>query len=126
MRGLAMAGEVAGVDAAQQGLITAMWTFAGVVVGACGLWLANRLLGKAAFQTAINDGFSRLVNELQEERERERVAWAAERAQLRGEIINLTQAVESLKSHLRRSGLAIPEGPPHPAPDFMILKGDNP
>lgn len=95
-------------------------------LGAFGLWLANRMLGKAAFQTAINSGFDKLTDQLQEERaallkerNEERVAWAAERAQLRGEIINLTQAVESLKAYLRRNGLDIPDV--YHAPTEMIV-----
>lgn len=86
------------------------------VFGAFGLWLANRLMGKAAFQTAINNGFQSLLNELQEERaamakqhNEERVRAAAEHAELRGEIINLTQVVEGLKSILRRHGIPVPK-----------------
>lgn len=86
-------------------------------LGAVGLWLANRMLGKAAFQTAINDGFAKLTAELRKERDdlraelhQERVVGAAERASLKGEIRNLMQTIESLKSELRRHGLPIPEG----------------
>lgn len=100
-------------------------------IGAFGLWLANRMLGKAAFQTAIGDGFMKLTDQLQEERATllrtladERIAWASERAQLRGEVINLTQAVESLKHLLRRNGLDVPETHT-PPPDFMVLPGDE-
>ena len=100
-------------------------------LGAFGVWLASRVMGKAAFQQAINNGFDGLVNRLNEERAKadiahnaERVAWAAERAQLRGEIINLTQAVESLKALLRRNGLDIPEAH-RPAPDYEIIRGDE-
>jgi hypothetical protein len=96
--------------------ITPIATAFGAVAGACGLWVANRMMGKAAFQTAINSGFEKLTDQLQEERkaltdqlDAERLAWSSERAQLRGDIINLTQAVESLKAYLRRNGLDIPE-----------------
>lgn len=119
-----MADGVGGPDA------VSVWTAAsaavGAALGAFGLWLANRMLGKAAFQSAINDGFKGLTDQLQEERtalraelEREResaraelnderLAGARERAQLRGEIINLTQTIEGLKRLLRVHGIDIP------------------
>lgn len=101
------------------------------LIGALGLWLANRMLGKAAFQQAINSGFKELTESLQEERaallaerDGERLAWAAERAQLRGDIINLTQAVESLKAYLRRNGLEIPDVY-HAPVDMVVIDGDK-
>lgn len=88
----------------------------GAAIGGFALWLANRLVGKAAVQTAINQGFKELTDSLREEREalraqldRERLEAAGERAQLRGEIINLTQALESLKKLLREHNIPIPE-----------------
>jgi cation transport regulator ChaB len=126
-----MAGDVGGLDVSQHGPLTALVGLVSAGLGAFGLWLANRMLGKAAFQTAINAGFKDLTDQLQEERkdlqsrwDAERVAWAAERAQLRGEIINLTQAVESLKSLLRRRGIDVPETHSPPT-DFLILDGDK-
>ncbi len=90
------------------------------------------MLGKAAFQTAINSGFKGLLDQLQEERAlllaqlaAERLSWSAERAQTRGEIINLTQAVESLKNLLRRKGLEVPDLH-HEAPDYEILPPSKP
>jgi hypothetical protein len=116
MRVLAVAGDVGGFDPAHPSVLTAFAGLLGAALGAVGLWLANRLLGKAAFQTAINDGFAKLTqaqeraNETLEERlVAERVAWAAERATFQGEIRNLVQAVESLKAELRRHGIPIPE-----------------
>ncbi len=92
------------------------WTAVGAAIGAVGLWVANRLLGKAAFQTAINDGFAKLTQGLQEERDmyrdqlaRERVEHARAEAELRGEIRNLRQTIESLKNFLRRSGFHVPD-----------------
>jgi hypothetical protein len=134
MRALTMpAGDVGGVDPAHAGGLLG-WLGGAVTagLGAFGLWLANRTLGRAAFQTAMNDGFSKLTDQLQEERKEmqarwdaERIAWAAERAQLRGEIINLTQAVESLKSLLRRSGIQVPDIRTPPA-DYVVLgKSDD-
>ncbi len=38
-----------------------------------------------------------------------KIKGAAERAQLRGEIINLTQVVESMKRFMRDMGIDIPE-----------------
>lgn len=92
-------------------------------MGAAGLWLANRLVGKAAVQSALNTGFKSLMEEMRAqnamlvadlERERkennaERVAWASERATMRGELRNLMQTVESLKALLRRNGVQIPD-----------------
>lgn len=86
-------------------------------------WFTSRLVGKAAFQQAINDGFKNLLSTLQaqhaaceerlhalEQRYNEaKVKGAAERAQLRGEIINLTQAMESMKRFMRDMGIDIPE-----------------
>lgn len=101
----------------------------GAALGAFGLWLANRMLGKAAFQTAINAGFQALTDQLQEERvalrktlEEERLAWASERAQFRGEILNLTQALDSLKRLLVRHGIDVPVLPPSPAVPMTILE----
>jgi hypothetical protein len=85
-------------------------------IGAFGLWVANRMLGKAAFQTAINAGFKELLDQLQEERRvlmaelsAERTANSTERTQMRGEIRNLRQVVESLKNVLRSNGIPVPE-----------------
>lgn len=124
-----MAGDVGGVDPSQTGFLAAAATAIGAALGAFGLWLANRLLGKAAIQAALNASFKEFTDQLQEERtvllaERtaERLAWASERAQLRGEVINLTQAIESLKSLLRRNGIDVPEIH-RPAPDFDIIPG---
>ena len=101
-------------------------------LGAFGIWLANRMLGKAAFQTAINTGFKELTDQLQEERAamrqeltEERVKSAAVEAQLRGEIINLTQVIEGLKDILRKNGIPVPSKHKEPA-DFVIIPGAKP
>ncbi|MBX3482555.1 hypothetical protein [Phenylobacterium sp.] len=126
MRRLAMAGDVPGVDmAAAKAFLGWLGGLATATVGALGLWLAQRVLGKAAFQTAINDGFAKLTAELQEERDQlkrelaaehdriqaERVTWATDRASMLGEIRNLKQLVQSLKALLRKHGVAIPGDP---------------
>lgn len=128
-RQYAMAGDVGGIDVTQSGPLTVVIGVVSAALGAFGLWLANRMLGKAAFQTAINSGFQALTDQLQEERKEmqarwdlERINWAATEAQLRGEIINLTQAIESLKAYLRRKGLDVPEAHA-PAADFIMLEG---
>lgn len=107
----AMAGDAPGLEHANA-LTTVLGWLAGLAtatVGAVGLWLAQRVLGKAAFQTAINDGFSKLTQDLQEERDRltkeiaaERIAWADERATLKGRIRQLEQTLASLE---RRFGI---------------------
>lgn len=113
----AMAAD-APIDPAQAKALTSVlgWLagLATAAIGAIGLWLAQRVLGKAAFQTAISEGFNKLTDQLQEERERltreiaaeraqheaERVAWHTQRATLKGEIRNLKQAVWGLEKRL--------------------------
>lgn len=92
------------------------------------LWLTQRLVGKAAWETVVKEMNRDLIDQLQEERKEymaertvERLAWAAERQMYRGDILNLTQALESLKSYLRREGIHVPETAYHPADDFTIL-----
>lgn len=126
MRRLAMAGDVPGLDpATAKTFLGWLSGLATATVGALGLWLAQRVLGKAAFQTAINDGFAKLTAELQEERDQlkrelaaehariqaERVTWATDRASMLGEIRNLKQLVQSLKALLRKHGVEIPGEP---------------
>lgn len=96
--------------------ITGAATIVGALIGGFCLWLANRMMGKAAFQAAINTGFASLLAEVNRDRaelratiERERVETATERAHLRGEISNLMQSIDSLHAELRRHGIAIPE-----------------
>lgn len=93
------------------------------------LFLAQRLVGKAAWQAAITAANSDLINQLQEERKdylternAERLQWAQERSQRDGEIVNLTQALESLKSYLRREGIEVPESTYHPPTEMMIFR----
>lgn len=110
------------------------------VIGAIGLWFANRVMGRAAFQQAINSGFKGLVDGLQEERreltqkldeleDKYNLAQAqsmAERAQLRGEIINLTQVLVSLKKLLRDNGVPVPEDIHPPAAYVTMLEPTQP
>jgi hypothetical protein len=129
-------GDLGGVDPAHTGLLPALTGMIGAALGGFGLWLANRMLGKAAFQNAINDGFAKLTNEIQEERDALRktlaaaeVRWAAERASLQGEIRNLNQHIQSLKSELRRRGVPIAEASiaaSEPDPGAVIIESDKP
>lgn len=87
-------------------------------------WLANRVVGKAAFQQAINTGFKDLLGTIRAEHQdcqdrlekleakydAAKVRGVSERAQLRGEIINLSQVVLSLARILRHHGIPIPDG----------------
>jgi len=107
-------------------------------IGALGLFLAQRVLGKAAFQTAINDGFKKLHDAEEQHRVRlegdlaslrttfnaAQVQWAAERASLEGQIRNLTQANLSLRHLLQRAGLSVPDEPAGPsATGATIIEG---
>lgn len=120
----------------------------GAIGGICAaalVWLGQRMIGKAAFQTALNDGFAKFTQELQEELqasrteraalrvtlETERIQTAGERADLRGEIMNLTQVIEGLKGILRLHGIPVPAGRPpltveNPPPAMIIIGGSFP
>ena len=120
-----VSGDAQGLDPGQAKFLTTIISWlAGLTtaaVGALGLWLAQRVLGKAAFQTAINDGFAKLMTDLQEERDRlqreitaerqavtaerhavtaERLAWSEERTALKGRIRQLEQQIGSLERML--------------------------
>ncbi|TXH31616.1 MAG: hypothetical protein E6Q94_07770 [Burkholderiaceae bacterium] len=99
-----------------QHLGTVLTSVVSAAFGALGLWWANRVLGKAAFQTAINQGFEALTNQLQEERsqllaeiENGRARGRAERAELASKIADLVHTVEGLKALLRAHGIDVPE-----------------
>lgn len=53
--------------AADGGVTGGVWVAIGAtitgVMGACGIWLANRLIGKAAVQTSLSGGFKILFEE---------------------------------------------------------------
>lgn len=102
------------------------------------LFLAQRLVGKAAWQAAVTAANKDMIDQLQEERKdyrieraalleeraAERLGWAAERSQYRGDLTNLTQAFESLKAYLRREGIQVPESAYHHLPDeFVMIEG---
>lgn len=86
-------------------------------------WFTAQHAGKAAMQQALNSGFKDLLASVQAEHKdcherltrleerynAARLRGEAERAQLRGEIINLTQVIISLENLLREQGIDIPE-----------------
>lgn len=111
MRRLALADGAGGQEAAQIApWLTALATGVGAVIGAFGLWVANRLLGKAAFQQAMNAGFVALMERAEALHAEERRAWHEERLTLHGEIRNLKQTVATLTNSLRRAGVTgLPE-----------------
>lgn len=125
-----MAGDVPPLDPAHFSLIGWLSGLATATVGALGLWMAQRVLGKAAFQTAMNDGFAKLNDKLQAEMDRqnkafekeratftaERIAWSDEKASLKGRIRQLEQTVRSLKLKL---GMPADEDEPEPGATIL-------
>lgn len=107
-------------------LLPAFWTATAAIVaaafGAVATWLAHRLVGKAAFQQAINDGFSDLLDRvtaqergcreeldaIREQFEAARNAAALRDIQFRGAIANLQQTIQSLVTLLRERGIPLP------------------
>lgn len=108
----------------EQGVLSKFWVPVLVaLISAAAAWFTSQWVGKAAFQNAINTGFKELVDSLRAEHqscnarledlerkyEAARLRGRAERAQLRGEIINMTQVIVSLENQLRAHGIPIPE-----------------
>lgn len=96
------------MDASGQALIAVVGAVVAAALGALAQAVAARLTAKpasktadAAVQTAINDGFAKLMAE----RERLDEVLRSEMEDLRGEVRNLTQHVISLESLLRDNGL---------------------
>jgi hypothetical protein len=109
MRALAMADD-GGAAASQAGLIAAAATALGAALGAFGLWLANRMLGRAAFEAAMTGRFKEIMDQQRALHLEERNAWNEQRLRFEGEIVNLRQTISSLTSDLRRRGVIdIPE-----------------
>lgn len=96
-----------------------------VAAGVTGLaaWFTAQHAGKVAMQQALNTGFKDLLasvqadhrechdrlSKLEAQYDQAKLKGVAERAQLRGEIINLTQVIISLENLLREQGIDIPE-----------------
>lgn len=127
VRAVAMAGDL-GVDPAQANVLTWIGGMITAGLGAFGVWLASRMLGKAAFQTAINDGFNKLTDNLQEQLAAERLLSVAESARWlarlelsEGRLRNAEQTIVSLKNELRRHGIPIPPDTAPPLPGAAII-----
>ena len=111
------------------------WAAIGAAFGAVALWLTNRLVGRAAWQNALNSGFSDLAKaqaarledvetELKALREERRVGMAqarAERLQLHGEIVQLRQVIQGLRRVLREHNIDVAEVPDEPPGMFVTL-----
>jgi muconolactone delta-isomerase len=104
MRVVAMADD-AGAAASQVGLIAAAATALGAAIGALGLWLANRMLGKAAFEAMMTTRFQVMMDQQRAFHAEERASWDTQRLRFEGEIVNLRQTIASLTSDLRRRGV---------------------
>lgn len=63
---------------------------------------------EAQAQTAVNDGFAKLVTTLSEQLDEARAEMKAAKQELLGEIENLTQHVYSLEKLLRDEGMPVP------------------
>lgn len=127
--GFAMADGGHGDTAASAAWFAPVLAFVSAIAAATILFFARRLVGKAAWETAMATANKDLIDQLQEERRdfiqmrnAERIEWASERSQLHGEIINLTQAFESLKSYLRREGINVPETAYHPFAGVIVIE----
>lgn len=95
-------------------------------LGAFGLWLAQRMLGKAAFEQAMNARFQVLMDRTDALHKEERAAWQAERLELLGKIVNLQQIVATLTASLRRQGVTgLPE-PEYPDPIITLPASGEP
>jgi muconolactone delta-isomerase len=109
MRAIAMADD-AGSAATQVGMIAGAATALGAMIGAVGLWLANRMLGKAAFEAMMTARFKEIMDQQRALHAEERAAWEATDLRRQGEIANLKQTIASLAADLRRRGVIdIPE-----------------
>lgn len=91
----------------------------GTAIGAAGLWLANKAIGKAAVQTALNSGFSSILAEYRQtnaalvlQLRTERAEHEAERDELKGEIRGLQQSLDSLQNYLRKHDIQVPNPTP--------------
>ena len=118
------------IDPAQAKFLTSVFTWmAGVAtatIGAVGLWLAQRMVGKAAFEQAMNARFQVLMDQTSAFHASERASWQAERLQLRGEIVNLKQIVATLTDSLRRQGVQGLPDAEHPDPLITLHSEDEP
>lgn len=128
--------------------IAALAAFGSAAVTAAAGWLAQRLVGKAAWEQMVANANKDLIASLQAERadlrkefreykeeaeknrlrlyeefEAYKISTSGERAQLRGEILNMTQAMQGLKNQVRELGGHIPEDR-YPPAALSTLSGD--
>jgi len=88
--------------------------FATVAVAALGSfwsWMSGKQKGRVDSQRTIQDGFSTLVSELQEERKQLMNVIAAQAMRitdLEGEVRNLSQLILSMERLMMKNGLSIP------------------
>lgn len=94
-------------------------------IGGAGLWLAQRLAGKAAVQAALNSGFDVLYKRqeatikmlegvIREERTRHAEAVSAmrqEQQELRDHVADLTEGMENMAAEMAKRGIALPRLP---------------
>ncbi len=89
------------------------------LIGGGALWLGNRLTGKAAMQTAVNEGFQKLLEQINTAHAEERAVWEVEQTRLNQNMKELTTAVQALVTTLRDHGIPLP---PLKLPSFMTLE----
>jgi hypothetical protein len=98
--------------------------------GALSTYLASRraaqpatMAAEADLQQSINDGFSRLMLERKKIDDERDLIWRGLIEDLRGDVRNLTQHVESLERLLRENGLGhvIPPRPVKGEPQALIM-----
>ncbi len=96
----------------------------GAALAAILVWLGQRLIGRAAFQSALNDGFAKLATELRAELAEERKLRKEGDIiimSLRGEIANLRQTIESMERAFEKGLPFVPAKRPPKIEDIIIL-----
>lgn len=86
-------------------------------LGGIGTWAAQRVLGKAAFQDAINTGFSQLLEQEQKARSELRAELATERARCDANMVRLFKIIAALKGSMAKAGLDVPD-------EDVLLQGE--
>lgn len=122
-----MAGDVPGLDPhATTSIVGWLSGLATATIGAFGLWMAQRVLGKAAFEQAMTTRFQALMASSEAFHAEQRASWHEERLQMRGKIINLEQSVATLTNALRQQGVTgLPETK-HPDPIIIVEPDSEP
>jgi hypothetical protein len=124
------------------GVIAAGLSAIGAFIGGVAVWVANRTLGKAAFQNAMNDGFTRITaslsaqleearaanKELRGELDHLKVKHAREESQRKGEMANMYSTIEALQRQLKMRGINVPQprrSEDDPEEPMIILSEQN-